>query len=485
MKSRTAVNARRDIVLRAAMGAFAITGSAWAQAPETAPLAPPATLAASQPATPPTVATSTEQASAKTGQSTTAELPASVPPPAPPVAVAGAATGGAPGPAEASTAPPMAAAPAEAPPAPWYSSLKISAFADAYYSLNANNPHPTSGTNTAVLVPGGNGGRAYDFNNGFSMHWAGIDAVYAGGNFGATVGLRFGPSTAGYNYFDSANGMQFVKQAFATWKPFGPDGKLTIDIGKYDQPFGSEVADSQLNVNYTRTFLYWLGQPLHFTGLRVDYAASDQFDIKFFVANGWNRVAANNTGLGHVAQNLGTQVMLKPVPEAVFMLGYMVGANQDDVTPGSAGPPVVAPAYDGDAKTRLRHFVDFVADVSPISVLRFLFNADYGTEEMAPGSPRGKWYGANLVVGIKPHEQFFIAPRGEVYVEDHWINFGAQKTTLTDETLTFGYVPTQNFLLKLDLRADQASQPVFPSSLIDTSKKSQFTATLGVVATTN
>ena len=368
----------------------------------------------------------------------------------------------------------------------------MSAFADAYYSINFNFAHPQGGTNAAVGVPGGNGERAYDFNNGFSLHWAGVDAVYTYGNVGGTVSLRFGPSTVGYNANDIPGGAQFVKQAFATWKPLGADGNLTLDLGKYDQPYGSEVADSQLNINYTRTFLYWLGQPLHFTGLRVDYAVIPEFDIKFFLANGWNRVVANNSFGGVGIQNFGTQIMVKPDPAnpTMFMLGYMVGAEQNDVTVPVAGPPAVPAAYDSDAKTRLRHFVDFIADINWIPSLRFLANADYGTEKLAAGTAIGtntaKWYGANLVISVKASDKFFIAPRGEIYVDDHFTFPGlANKVTFTDATLTAGYTPSPNFVLKLDLRADHADQPIFPSKNIDDSKYSQYTATLGVVATTN
>jgi hypothetical protein len=420
---------------------------------------------------------------AAAAQTTPSAAPASNANAAPPVSVAAAA-------------PPPSAPAAETtpPPPPWYNNLKVSAFADAYYSLNFNFPHPQGGTNAAFGVPGGNGERAYDFNNGFSLHWAGVDAVYTYGNVGGTVSLRFGPSTVGYNGNDVPSGAQFIKQAFATWKPFGTDGKLTLDLGKYDQPYGSEVADSQLNINYTRTFLYWLGQPLHFTGLRVDYAASDQFDIKFFLANGWNRVVANNSFGGLGIQNFGTQIMLKPDPAnpTMFMLGYMVGANQNDVTAAVIAPPAPAvPAtYDSGAKTRLRQFVDFVADIDPIPSLRFLANGDYGTEKLAAGTAIGtntaKWYGANLVISVKASDKFFIAPRGEIYVDDHFSFPGlANKVTFTDVTLTAGYTPSPNFVLKLDLRGDHADQPIFPSKNIDDSKYSQYTATLGVVATTN
>jgi hypothetical protein len=426
-----------------------------------------------------------------------AQQPAPVPPLAPaPVAPAPAPVAQpAPAPAQAAETQPVATPAPQpagetpaAPAAKWYDSLKVGAFADAYYSLNFNLPHPEGGSNVGLGGPGGNLLRAYDFNNGLSLHWAGVDATYAYGDFGATVGLRFGPSTAGYNVNDTFFGAQFLKQAYATWKPLGSDGKLTLDFGKYDQPFGSEVADSQLNINYTRSLLYWLGQPLHFTGLRVDYAFSPAFDLKLFVFNGWNRVVDNNA-----MQDFGAQIMLKPADAVTFYLGYTVGAEQPDtivtstLTAPAGGGPVttnVSMARDFAANWRLRHFVDFVADIHPIPTLRLLANADYGTEDIG-GNVRAAWYGANLVVCYHVTDQFFVAPRGEIYVDDSF-NFGPNvKRTLEEGTLTLGYQPSPNFVIKLDGRADFIDQPFFPSKTLGALNQQQYTTTLGVVATTN
>jgi hypothetical protein len=455
-----------------ARGSLAIlSGSAWLWLPNVAlaqPEPPPGAPAALPPAPPPE------------------------PPPAPAVAAPAPAAAPAPQPAPAppAVAPaPPPEAPAPPPPAPkWYENFKVGAFADAYYSYNFNQPHPEGGSNVGLGGPGGNLLRAYDFNNGLSLHWAGVDATYAAGAFGATVGLRFGPSTVGYNANDSFAGAQFIKQAYATWKPLGADGKLTLDFGKYDQPFGSEVADSQANINYTRSFLYWLGQPLHFTGLRADYAFGPAFDLKLFVFNGWNRVVDNNA-----MKDFAAQFMLKPVDEVMFCLGYTVGAEQPDtvvnttlVAPAGGGPvtPVVIAARDFPANWRLRHFVDFVADINPVPALRLLANADYGTEDMG-GNVRAQWYGGNLVVSYKVTDQFFVAPRGEVYVDDSF-NFGPDvKRTLGEGTLTLGFQPSPNFVIKLDGRGDFINRPFFPSRTLGALSKQQYTTTLGVVATTN
>ena len=137
--------------------------------------------------------------------------------------------------------------------------------------------------------------------------------------------------------------------------------------------------------------------------------------------NGWNRVVDNNA-----MKDFAAQVMLKPVDEVTFYLGYTVGAQQPDtvvtttLTAPAGGGPVttdVTVARDFPANWRLRHFVDFVADIKPIPTLRLLANADYGTEDMG-GNVRAEWYGANLVVSYQVTDQFFVAPRGEIYVDD-------------------------------------------------------------------
>ena len=220
------------------------------------------------------------------------------------------------------------------------------AFVDAYGSLNFNFPKPTyPPASVGVAIPGlagGNQYRAFDVEaNGFALNWVGVNATYAADPIGGTVGLRMGPGASLYNTGSEAAfgiGLQFVKQAYATWKPLD---KLTLDFGKWDEPFGSEVADSQLNMNYTRSGLFWYYQPLFFTGLRVDYAASSMVDVKVFAANGWNVTWDNNSG-----KTFGAQIVLTPASQAVFYLGYAGGPEQTDfatttMMPGvGGGPPI-------------------------------------------------------------------------------------------------------------------------------------------------
>jgi len=360
--------------------------------------------------------------------------------------------------------------------------ISADAFVDAYGSFNANGPKPQGPVAAAGVAVGGNSFRAFDVAEGFSVNWAGVNASYAADPIGGTIGLRMGPGATLYNAGpDNAYGLQYVKQAYATWKPAD---KLTLDFGKWDQPFGSEVADSQLNMNYSRSVLFWYMQPLFFTGLRVDYAATDQLDLKVFAANGWNNSIDNNRG-----KTFGAQVMFKPMDALVLYLGYVGGPEQADFV---VGPPMGgALALAGnvpDANSHWRHMVDFVADINPTKELRFLLNADYRAEDSLPdamgGTHNESVYGANLVARYAFSDAFSAALRGEYYHDEHGDTLGTGTSTdIEDGTLTLIYGVGNHLAFMLDGRMDFANNKIFQKNASDVTDN-QFTATLGIIAST-
>jgi hypothetical protein len=313
----------------------------------------------------------------------------------------------APAPASASAAPATPVAPGN-----WYDKFAVDAFVDAYGAINWNWPKPQAPVN-AIPSIGGNGYRALDVAEGFALNWFGVNASYTSDNIGGTIGLRVGPGAGIYNSSspnptDTQIGLQYVKQAYAEWKPASP---LTLDFGKWDQPYGSEVADSQLNMNYTRTVLWWYMQPLFFTGLRVDYAPVDALDVQVFVANGWNNTFDNNRG-----KTIGAQVMLKPMDSLMLYLGWVGGPEQSDTTTGTAMGGATTIADVPDANSHWRNMFDFVADFSPTSALRFLLNADYKTESTLPdatgtGTHTESVYGGNLVIRYNVTDAFYASLR--------------------------------------------------------------------------
>lgn len=423
------------------------------------------------------------------------------------------------------------APPAEEDHGSWYEALDLSAFVDAYASLNFNMGKPQSDANAF---------RAFDRSNGFSLSWAGLDVGYSSEEVGATVALRFGPSTKVLSGQDANDGLQFVKQAYATWRPGA--GHFSFDFGKFDTIYGVEVADSQKNINYTRGLLYTLAQPHFHTGLRASFA--DQgFSVSALVVNGWNDSIDKNLGKGlgldvgyaiKRSDNSGNLLTVK--------LGYLMSPESLDYYPNQRCPQGQVLVPPGDAcdtvqptpqgseiftvdrgetnKTSLRHFLDLVLLLEPIDPLLVTLNVDYGHDdhvdqtEQGTSGRTGNWIGLALAGRYRFSDVFALGLRGE-YLNDEngflcdstervtWFNSGvpslrgacsaALAATPADQlpsgvgfasgTATIEVSPVDHLLLRLDGRFDHASEQVFP--IIHTNTNSQFTTTLGIVAMTD
>lgn len=354
--------------------------------------------------------------------------------------------------------------------------MKLDAFVDFYASLNYNTPHPQGGTN--VL-------RAFDVNNGFALNWVGLNGSIDPDPVGGTVQLRFGPGAQIYSANDASIGLANVKQAFATYRPGGKDGAFTLDFGKFDQPFGSEVADSHLNMNYTRSVLFNFAQPLYFTGVRADYVISPMVDLKLIAVNGWNRSVDNNLGKSFAAQ-----LMLKPADQFIAYLGYMISPEQGEtatVTPAAGGGTITT--FDSDANTRFRHTIDAVFDINPTKEARVLINGTYNTEQVLDALGAKKtvsWYGANLAARYAITDSFGASIRGEYFKDSDGFGLTGTVTntdaTVIDGTLTLDIVPAPHFKIMFENRIDSCDREIFPTP--HTMVKTQITSTLGIIAST-
>jgi hypothetical protein len=392
-----------------------------------------------------------------------APAPAPAPPPEPPPAAA---------------APPAApAAPAAAPAGNWWDKFSADAFVDAYGNVNWNTPKPQFLVGLPV--------RAYDQVQGFALNQIGVNAAYSSDSVGGTVSLRFGPEALLYNVpavtngtADNSFGMQNVRQAYATLKA---TDQITFDLGKWDQPFGSEVPDSQLNFFYTRSLLFQLNQPVFFTGLRFDYAASSMVDLKVFAANGWNNTIDNNT-----SKTFGGQLMLKPMDSLIFYVGGAAGPEQTDFAPaaGTAGAATIP-----GADSNWREIIDLVVDYNPTSTLSFALNGDFDNESNFGGSTQSEsWYGVNLGIKYVVADPFAIALRGEYFGDNHGgivpSDGKGGSAGVESGTLTLSYVVASHLTLMLDNRIDISNNPMFPSLTPGNLEKTLFTTTLGAIIAT-
>jgi hypothetical protein len=380
----------------------------------------------------------------------------------------------------AGSTPAAVGAPAKEAEKKWYDQLNVGAFVDTYYSENWNSPRPNAGAN--LYHP-------YTANTGFGMSWVGLDASVDPDPVGATLQLRFGPSVPNLALgdFGIPGGIGFVQNGFVSWKPQGKDGKLTLIAGKFDTVYGAEVAQSQLNFNYTRGFLYNLAQPFFHTGLRADYAISDMFAVKLLAVNGWNNTIDNNRG-----KSLGAQVSVTPAAGYTFSLGYMGGPEESEVVAAPAPPgggDAVGTVRNVGADSRYRHLVDVVGDLKLTKDFRVVVNGDYVTQTVVdPANLQDKsvsWFGAAVLARYSFSDMWAAAARAEV-IRDKDGQITAPNTnplTLYTGTLTLEAAPHKNLLIRLDNRVDAADEKVFAT--VHSTSSTQFTTTLGIVAKTN
>jgi hypothetical protein len=415
--------------------------------------------------------------------------------------------------------PEPAAPPAAEPKTPWYDALSVGAFVDAYVGFDFNFPKGMLGGRWRE-----NPIRAYDRANGFSLAQVGLDFGYDADSVGGTLQLRFGPEAellggacAG-GRCDSEYGLSNVKQGYATWRPRGADGGVAIDLGKFDTPYGAEVADSQYNLNYTRGALYWLGQPAYHTGLRVTADLNRSLLLRLLAVNGWNRSLDNNSGKTFGLQ--GTYRLPKAADSdedaLTLSLGYLMGPEQPDfaeiicgsderfdleANPDSGCVPNAGSSGDsgvvdrGSANTKgLRHFLDLTAVANPLPELVLLLNGSYGTEKLRSETELSEfegydWYGVMVAARYAATDQLGIGGRFEYVADPKGRITGVlvDDVNIITQTVTLDYSPADALTFKLDGRVDWSGKKIFPKGVkpIEENSGTAFSATLGAVVSTN
>lgn len=362
--------------------------------------------------------------------------------------------------------------------------LKVSAFADAFYGFQTaaqGTPSPyhrAYDSNTWVSGDDYTGGAA---QNGFGLSFAGVDVSYDGGQLGATISLRAGPSVPIFYGGDQGLlGIDNITQAFATWTPVP---QLSIDIGQFNTIFGAEVAESWHNLNYTRGGLYYAMQPFWHTGLRATVSPSDKVRITGMVVNGVNSARDDNE-----------------TPSLALQLGI----TPNDLFSLSAGWfTTLKPSTDGQV---FDNFFDLVASLT-VERFTLIFNADLSIMgdkvNEGPGFRQTldnpMFWGISLAAGYQATDIFGIALRGELLSDsDNQLykvtreNFGVtfpttEQTNVVTVTGTLDFKPVKgsnNLVIRWDNRIETSNEEIFYNRSSNTTNV-WFESILGVVVATD
>jgi hypothetical protein len=388
-------------------------------------------------------------------------------PAAEPAPVAAAPAEAAPAAAPVETAAPAEEAPAEEEAAS--TGLTWNLFVDGSYSYTTARSGTPVPTHRAWETNSFNSTIGRTTNNGFNLHWLGLDAAYDAGEFAATGSLRFGTAVPVYYGANRSDlGTENLTQAYVSWRPAD---KLNLDLGQFNTIYGAEVAESWKNLNYSRGALYYAMQPSHHTGLRINYAISDAVSLNGLIVNGANTVVDDND-----KPSVGLQVAATPSDSFSLYAGYL-GAFE--------------PSTDADL---FSHFFDLVATVKA-GDLTLVLNGDYNITADAIATAGGgfdnaAFFGISAAAGYQLSEMWGLALRFEHLGDSDNSLYGvptASDVSVNTLTGTIDVKPVKgvaNLIVRWDNRLEFASEDIFfNKDSVATDK--WFASILGVVVQTN
>lgn len=292
--------------------------------------------------------------------------------------------------------------------------FSLSGSIDAYYRVNIN-----AGNGEDAQAPGSS------FANlpGFSLGMANVIAGYEGEKVGFVADLVFGPRGTDAIFASpmySATG-DIVNQLYAYWNV---SDKVTLTFGNFNTFLGYEVISPVANFNYSTSYLFSYG-PFSHTGLKADFALSDDFSLMLAVMNPTDLTEFNPTGQYAYGVQLGYsgQFANLLIDNGSYEIDYTGGFDVSD---------------------------DFFLGL----------NAAYfsGDEEDGIGS----FAGVAIYPQLATSENFTIGLRGEYFTETDFFgaigaNDAAGDASVFGVTLT-GSATIGNLMIKPELRLDSASE---------------------------
>jgi len=289
--------------------------------------------------------------------------------------------------------------------------FSLSGSIDAYYRVNFDAPNDEN-----AIAPGSS------FANlpGFALGMANVIASYEGEKVGFVADLVFGPRGTDAIFASpmySATG-NIVNQLYAYWNV---SESVTLTFGNFNTFLGYEVISPTGNFNYSTSYLFSYG-PFSHTGLKADFALSEDFSLMLAVMNPTDATEFNPTGKYAFGAQLGYK-------------GQYLNFITDDG------------AYE----------IDFTGGFDLSEKFFLGINGAYYDNDGVG------FAGGALYPQYATSDSFTLGLRGEYFVENG--DFGAIGTGVEDSsvfaaTLTGSYT-IENFTIKPELRLDSSSDDAF------------------------
>lgn len=225
-------------------------------------------------------------------------------------------------------------------------------------------------------------------------------------------------------------------------------GAFTLMAGNFVTLAGEEYYDPGLDTTYSRSILYYSTPNTHL-GVRGIYAANEKLTITAGVNNGWDNITDFSR---HKTLELGMSYAFNP--KLSFSLQGYSGQERAMLlaTSGSLGQ---------------RSLVDFVATLKASSKWSFATEYDYiwQSQALLPDGnlARAEWQGIAGYVDYKFNDIWQTALRAEYFDDQNGYITGVRQNW-REITLSLGYTPIKNFVVRLETRHDFSDVSSFVNS---------------------
>ena len=258
------------------------------------------------------------------------------------------------------------------------------------------------------------------------------------------------------------------------WQPSLASG-FDLTVGKFDSPMAIERDDAPLNFQATSSFTFDYARPVKFTGLAAHEALSPHLELWAIVANGWDDDVDNNKG-----KTGGLYALWSPSLAAHLGLGALYGPEKDN--------------QENDDRTAV------IATLLLQPAERWVVGGEsvYGQEpHSAVNGGLARWYGEMLFTHLRFDAHWAATLRLDVFDDAGGGRSGTpqvlREITLSPQYLVgggfygiFRYLERSSLrlpelVLRLDLRRDRSTAPVFAGSVDGRGRRDNSQATLQTV----
>ncbi len=343
--------------------------------------------------------------------------------------------------------------------------LSLYGYVETSYTQNFNNPQS-----------GVNNNRSFDGDaNSFRPNMAQLVLEKAASPTGALTDragfrlkLNFGED-AKFTGGTGSDDFDF-QEAYIQYMPVD---NLTFQAGRMNTLIGYEVIESPLNPNFSRSFMFGIGEPFTVTGFRASFDFSDSASLAVSAINSFTGLQADDNN----SKSIEALLSLAPMDNVgVSVFGFW-------------GPEGNARGQD----TADRMQVGGILDVQATDQLELVLEGYYGNQAV-PGSANARWNGVagyfiydfNDQWGLHVRAEVFEDPAGafscfgsDTSMDDggdygdlgnahlcpDWVSdakkAGNFNQTLWETTWTLQYKPTPNLITRAEFRYDKSDRDTF------------------------